>query len=190
MDIIFVRHGRTEMNERGCYGDIHDGGLSKEGISEIERLKETLEDFEFDCIFSSHMKRAMESASIIMREFILDDRLNEMNFGIFEGFNYEEINSKYPQESKKWAENFLGYRIPTGENLFDVYKRTAEFIEDVSKLYKSVLVFTHAGVIRCALSGVFDRPDYFYRFKIDSGTFTTISIDDGYMYIKGINKII
>ncbi len=188
MDIIFVRHGKTEMNEQGRYCGVIDSALLKEGIEEIGRLKKALENIEFDCVFSSPMKRTMKSASIITKEFLLDDRLNEMNFGIFEGLNYEEVSSKYPQENKKWAENFLGYRIPKGENLFDVYKRTAGFIEDVSKMYKSVLVFTHGGVIRCALSRVFDRPDYFYRFKVDSGTMTTVSIEDKYMYIKSMNK--
>jgi len=188
VDIIFVRHGKTKMNEQRRYCGVIDSVLLKEGIEEIGSLKKALENIEFDCVFSSPMKRTMKSASIITKEFLLDERLNEMNFGIFEGLNHKEVSSKYPQESEKWAQDFLGYRIPGGENLFDVYKRTAGFIEDVNKLYKSVLVFTHGGVIRCALSRVFDRPDYFSRFKVDSGTITIVSIEDEYMYIKCINK--
>jgi alpha-ribazole phosphatase len=188
MDIVFIRHGRTQMNSTGRYFGAIDTEISEEGIEEIIKLKGYLHGVDFDCIFVSPMKRAIQTAKLLDRQFIIDDRLKEMNFGVFEGYTYNEICEKYPIESKDWIENHTGYKIPKGESLEEVFNRTKDFIEEISlKEHNRVLVITHGGVIRCAMSLAVGGPDYFYKFKIEHGTVNAISIKDDYTYIKCIN---
>ena len=39
MDIVFVRHGRTELNELGCFIGNIDCHISEEGLRQAEKLK-------------------------------------------------------------------------------------------------------------------------------------------------------
>ncbi len=188
MDIIFVRHGKTILNEKNVYVGSIDTDISENGVEEIKKLAKLLHGIEFNKVFSSPLKRAIETTEIITNDnCIVDDRLKEMDFGIFEGLSYSEICEKYTQESKKWSADYLNYKIPSGESLKDVFNRTESFIKYVSEFKGKVLVVTHGGVISCALSLVFNNKDYFFKFKILHGRMNIISIEDNYMYIKGIN---
>lgn len=188
MDIIFVRHGKTLLNEKNAYVGIIDTEISSKGKKEIENLSKLLQGIQFDKVFSSPLKRTIQTTEIITGDnYVIDYRLKEMNFGIFEGLSYNEICEKYPVESKKWSADYFNYKIPRGESLKEVFNRTESFLEYISGLKGKILVVTHGGVISCALSLVFNKQDYFFKFKIIHGRMNIIAIEDNYMYIKGIN---
>jgi len=187
MDIIFVRHGSTEENRKKVYGssDIH---LSEKGKTEVLNIKNSVNNMSFGKVYISPLKRTMETSKILGVKGIHDDRIKEINFSIFGGKTYEEIKKIYPEEVSLWTKDYINYRIPGGESLKDIYERTKDFLENIISENKNVLVITHEGVIRCALCWVFDNMEYFYRFRADNGSITVISADDGYKYIKCINK--
>ena len=187
MNIVFVRHGRTELNDKHVYAGTIDSEISQNGIEEIKSIKKPLQKIKFYEVYSSPLKRAVQTAKLLAENYKIDTRLSEMNFGIFEGLSYSEIESKYVDESKAWAEDVLNYSIPKGESLIKVFNRTKAFIEEVSSKNDNILVITHGGVIRSALSLVFKQYDYFYKFKVMHGAASVISIEDGYMYIKAVN---
>ena len=138
-------------------------------------------------VYYSPLKRAVDTLGCLGLKGKEDIRLREINFGIFTGKSFEEISKIYPEETKLWTKDIYNYRIPKGESLQDVYKRVSEFLEEVCKLDKNLLLVTHDSVIRLALCWVFDNPLYFYRFKIDEGSITTITISNGYKYIYRVN---
>lgn len=187
MNIVFIRHGSTELNEKSLYCGVNGSELSTKGIMEIENIKRYLEEIKFDEVYTSPLKRTIQTSKLLTENYIIDPRLSEMNFGIFEGLSYREIEKNYIKESKAWEKDILNYRIPKGESLKDVFNRTEEFIESIKYKNKNVLVISHGGIIRCALSLVFKNYDYFYKFKVINGTASVISIEDDYMFIKGIN---
>lgn len=186
MDIVFVRHGRTELNELGCFIGNIDCHISEEGLRQAEKLKDFLGEFAFDGVYVSPLKRAIQTADILSKEYILDGRLREMNFGVFEGLKYEEIEQKYPQYLRLWNADYENYRIPEGESLQDLFDRVEDFINDVKGKHERVLVVTHGGVIRCALSLIFSSREFFYKFKIDPGSVSIVEYDGDYGFIKGI----
>lgn len=188
MDIIFVRHGKTILNEKNAYVGSIDTDISENGVEEIKKLRRLFQGVEFNKVFSSPLKRAIQSTQIITKNnYTVDNRLKEMNFGIFEGLSYNEICEKYPVESKKWVADYFNYNIPGGESLKQVFNRTENFLKDISHLKGRVLVVTHGGIISCVLSLVFNKKDYFFKFKILHGRMNIVSIEDKYMYIKAIN---
>ena len=92
--LILVRHGQTDMNVEGIYFGWLDPALNEKGREQGERAKEVLRKISYDNIYSSDLKRASETARLVnylKKELVLDKRLRELNFGIFEGLSYEEI---------------------------------------------------------------------------------------------------
>lgn len=187
MEIVFVRHGRTELNKRHCYLGSVDDCLSKEGIDEIIEVKNILGDIKFDGVYSSPLKRTLESCRILEKDFELDERIREINFGIFDGLTNKEVQTIYPNEYSNWINDYMNYKIPTGESLMELFDRTENFINDISQKHKKALVITHGGVIRCAMSLAFCSRDYFYKFQVDHGSISSISVEEGFKYIKLLN---
>lgn len=187
MDLIFVRHGKTELNASGCYVGSTDCDMIEEGYRQAEKVKDALGDASFDGIYVSPLKRAIRTAQTLCRDYEVDCRLREMDFGIFEGLRYMEIAEKYPELVKEWNADYRKYKIPGGESLDDVFDRVEDFINNVKGNHERVLVVTHGGVIRCALSLMLSGREHFYRFRVDHGSISIASFDGDYSYIKAVN---
>ncbi|MCK9443159.1 MAG: histidine phosphatase family protein [Tissierellaceae bacterium] len=187
MDIIMVRHGESEDNVVKVFSR-HDIGLTEKGKSQILDAKARLSRYNFEKVYFSPFDRTIESLDILGLQGSLEPRIREINFGIFTGKTYEEILEMYPSESKAWLDDTNNYRIPEGESLLDVYIRVVDFLEEALKTDEDVLLVTHDCVIRLALCWVFDEMDYFFKFKIDNGSITVISIDNKFKFIKSLNN--
>lgn len=181
-----IRHGESEDNIQRIFSRDHTR-LTKKGIDQIKETKELLKKFEYDKVYYSPLRRTVETLENLELEGIEEIRIREINFGIFTGRTFKEISEIYPDETKNWVDDSNNYLIPEGESLFNVYKRVGAFLEEISNYDENILLVTHDCVIRLALSWVFDNPDYFFKFKIDNGSISIISIDDGFKYIKKLN---
>ena len=63
--IYVVRHGQTDWNLEGRFQGRIDIPLNEKGKSQAKKTKEKLEGIKFDKVFSSPLKRALETAKII-----------------------------------------------------------------------------------------------------------------------------
>ncbi|MEG0069082.1 histidine phosphatase family protein [Cetobacterium sp.] len=189
--IILVRHGETELNTAGVFFGIMDPELTERGIEQAKRAKKVLEDLEYHKIYASDLKRAKETAEIINCkdiDMILTEDLREINFGIFEGYKYEELLEKYPIEVKKSQEDWKNYNYETGESVLQLQKRAINFIEKELDLYKNTVLVTHWGVINTILSYYFsDGLDAYWKFSVKNGGIVIIEFSDGYPILKGLN---
>lgn len=189
--IILVRHGETELNTAGVFFGVMDPELNERGIEQAKIAKEVLEDLEYHKIYTSDLKRAKETAEIINCkdiDMILTEDLREINFGIFEGYKYEELLEKYPIEVKKSQEDWKNYNYETGESVLQLQKRAINFIEKEIDLYKNTVLVTHWGVINTILSYYFsDGLDAYWKFSVKNGGIVIIEFSDGYPILKGFN---
>ena len=150
--IYIVRHGQTEYNVVGRYGGRIDVPLNENGINQAYELRDILKNIKFDYVFSSPLKRALETAEIICNnDIIKDDRLIERNNGDLEGKLKTEID-EFPDFNDP---NETRYNI---ENIVDFRNRIYDFFNEIKNQYrgKDVLVVTHAGVgiyARCFFEG-------------------------------------
>lgn len=188
--LILVRHGQTDMNVEGIYFGWLDPALNEKGREQGERAKEVLRKISYDNIYSSDLKRASETARLVNylnRELVLDKRLRELNFGIFEGLSYEEIKSKYPEECKESEKDWQNFNFITGENPKDLQKRAVEFVESLD-LEKNNLVVTHWGVINCILSWYFSNGiESYWKYSVENGGICIIESVDRFPILKGLN---
>lgn len=188
MELYLVRHGETEDNELGVYSGRSDKDLSLKGTRNVKALKRDLKGIKFEGCFSSPSKRCLQTANILFKGDIkIDERLREMDFGIFEGLSYNTILERFQREVMEWNRDFINYKIPMGESLKELYNRVEDFITSLDKNDGKLLIVTHGGVIRCFLCYVFGDINFFYKFQVDPASLTIISIDKDFAFIKGLN---
>ncbi len=152
--IYIVRHGESEGNVNG---DIYGGDppLTQIGIEQAETLAEVLLSKPIDIIYSSHLKRASQTAQKIADKkklkVIKTNELRERFFGKLEGTKRSLAYQTYPEKFKEFptltAEEQLTWKIVDDmETLEEVFKRTITFLKKVIKIHEgySILFVTHA----------------------------------------------
>ncbi len=181
--IILLRHAQCHGN--GYVGGQSDVALNTEGIQRASQIPALLEEVQIDRIFCSPMKRARQTITpfIDMNQHIpidYDRRLREIDFGIFEGMTYDQIQATYPQQQKAWFSDQLGTAPQNGETLTELHKRVHSFIDE-QLLYateeNTILLCGHGGSLRaitCELLRL--GPDKHWSFHIQRGNFAIVHI--------------
>lgn len=192
MNLYLIRHGQTKSNSQGRYLGSFEDELSLQGINEIKKSKEFIKAINFNKIFSSERKRAIDSAKILVdKDITYDYRLNERDFGIFENKTYKEICNEYPLEQKAWEENWIDYKIPAGESAREAYERVVEFIKDLEKEnYENCLVVTHGGVIKLIYSYILGGDlKNFWKFTSKNGSISIVKFQYDDWHIDSIIQL-
>ncbi|MCH5138644.1 alpha-ribazole phosphatase [Clostridiaceae bacterium UIB06] len=195
MNLYFVRHGETEHNKNQCYYGSIDVDITGKGVLQAQKGSEKLKNINFNKVYVSELKRAEQTANILMEgrqvELIKDKRINEINFGAFEGKSHKEIKEFYSDEWKLWCDDWKGFTPPEGECYIQFYDRIKSFMDDILKLDEdNVLIVTHGGVIRsvyCYLLG--GNLDFFWSFGSKNGDITIIKYEYRNLYIDSITHI-
>lgn len=162
--IYLLRHGETIWNrEQRTQGKSNDIELAEEGRRQAESIAKRLKNDDIDLFFSSNLKRAFETASIIAtehnKEVIPYEELGEINFGCFEGLKYSEIKEKHKEVFSIWHENPGIARIPGGETLMELKERVLTKLHQLlnENHGKNILIVSHGitiKVIIAALMGI------------------------------------
>jgi len=192
---FLLRHGQTVWNEEGRYQGGRDIDLSPAGVRQGELAAEYLSNVNFSNIYSSPMKRAMDTAAIIRKERNLElkliDNLKELNFGEWEGLRFNEINEKYHNDYKKWIGDSYNNAPPGGESFKIVQGRAVVGINSIIKENKdgsSVAVVTHGGVIVSLLAYWLQLPlERWHSIVQRQGAINIVVIDGNFPYIAAIN---
>ncbi len=181
-----IRHGESMDNVAQVLSRPNTC-LTHNGIEQIKKTKKLLEKYKFNKVYYSPFKRTDETRFHLGLEGIKEERIREINFGIFEGLGYKDFTKDFPEESKLWIDDPFTYEIPSGESIYMVYERVKNFLDEVVKDDEDILLVTHDGVIKLICSWVFDDPSYYFKFKAENGSISIISIDKGYKFIKKLN---
>ncbi|KEI77838.1 alpha-ribazole phosphatase [Clostridium botulinum A2 117] len=198
MNVYLVRHGETEQNKRkNFYGKL-DVGLNEKGEKQSYKVGELLKDVKFNKIYISDRKRTRETAERILERnrfyekekniIYKDERINEIDFGIFEGKSYEEIGSLYPKEQEKWEKDWKNFAPPKGESAVVFYNRVENFMKHIQKEEDgNYLIVTHGGVIRMIYSYILqNNMDFYWNFASRNGDITLIKYEYGNLFIDYI----
>lgn len=181
--LILVRHGQTDMNKEHKYYGRLDVPVNEIGKEQAKKACNNLEAFniDYDKIYSSNLKRAYETAEIInykKYDICIDERLQEMDFGIFEGLSYDEIMEKYPEEMGKLKDDWRTYSYVIGENPYEMQERAIEFLNSIDKT-KNILVATHWGIICSLLSYLFsNKLESYWKFDVKNGGIVVIEFTE------------
>lgn len=195
MRIYLVRHGETELNQKKCYYGHMDVGLSEKGVKQAKAIGAFFRNHSFDVVVSSPLIRAVKTAEYILggreQKIVVDERLSEQNFGIFEGFTYEQLLERYPDEFQSWNQNFSGYRIPGGESFSDVRDRIDNYLKELTGRDGTMLLVAHKGTLGHFLASSLGLPlEGYWNFVFEQGSYSCIDYEDGYAIIRKLNQSI
>lgn len=184
--LVLVRHGEPEAAARGrCYGKL-DVGLSDDGRAQVHNTAAWMHGAHhlLSAVYSSPRRRASESAEIIAATYKLgvtiDNRLCEIDFGLFEGLTYEEVEQRFPVEYKMWMERPTEVLFPGGEDFKRMKRRVQRALGEmlVNHPAQTVAIVSHGGVNRIILAAALRMrsPDI---FRLDQ-SYAAASIIDYY----------
>lgn len=148
--MILIRHLPTSFNRKGLLqGKINNSILP---IIESER-KEVEKNLTFinkhfsnPRILVSEYKRTQETASVYgFESYTIDERLNELDFGAYEGKEKSRLISENPD----WLTNPLALRF--GEEIKFFNSRVIDFLSSRNK-DEELVIFGHGAFIRAAIS--------------------------------------
>lgn len=123
INLTLIRHGKTPSNREHRYLGVTEEALSGEGRKQLEILAEKDILKKPWLLFISPMLRCQESAGILFpgRKAYPIEEWREMNFGTYEGKNYEDLkNDSYYQ---KWIDSNGTLPFPEGESQQEYIKR-------------------------------------------------------------------
>ncbi len=156
--LILIRHGRTDWSDQKRYCGGSDIPLNERGRTQARELGEKLQGHVVHKIYSSSMKRAVQSANIVFAGRPVEplEELREMSFGLWDGLTYQEIMARDPQVYSQWLENPLCVTPPEGENLSALARRVRKGLTRIFKGNhgKTVALFTHGGPIKIILCDI------------------------------------
>jgi len=162
INLYFIRHPEVENASMMVFNGSRDVDLSENGIIQAQKLKEFFMYKNIKKIFSSPLKRCLKTAKIIQDglncELIVDYRLQERNFGIFESLSWKEIEQKYPLEALSFLKDPFNFKIKNGESFFDVYNRVNSFLSEFD-FEKDTLIVAHGGINRVLIKYFMDLKD-------------------------------
>lgn len=159
MVIYMMRHGETDWNTQHLFQGRTDIPLNENGRKVAEWTRDGLKDVPFDVAFCSPLRRAKETAQIILEgrdvKLIEDERIIEMGFGEYEATSMRntdeelEIFFKHPEAyvDKKGIEPFEEV-LARAQNFLDELTANSEYQDS------TILVATHGAMLR-GLIGAF-----------------------------------
>ncbi len=170
-NILLIRHGQSEWNKLNLFTGFKNIELSEQGIEEANKAGQNFKnlDIKFNIVFTSKLKRAQETAKIILQnldqwnflnnegKIISNFNLNERDYGDLTGLNKKETAEKFGEEQvHKWRRGYSD-QPPNGESLEDVVRRVTKYFEEVIKPAiqsdenDNILIAAHGNSLRALL---------------------------------------
>lgn len=181
MRLILVRHGQTGHNASDLVQGQTDSSLSERGRVQAELAGRRLAEMPVDAVYVSDLERALETASIISAVLlepapVIDRRLREQHFGVFERRPIVELL----EEMAAKEQDFATFIPPGGETRVQFHDRIMGFLKESCLRHRdeTVLAITHYGVINILMGAFLEHEAPLATdWRIENGSITIFDID-------------
>ncbi len=152
---VVMRHGEAESNVNHYLNSSIDehNTLTDEGRRQVLARIEELRSLGITKVYTSPLPRTLETAALITEALglpaaIIDERLRETNFGVFDGRPIHEMDAQIPHHKS------FTHAPEGGETIRDVRTRVGSFLTQRNNEHEneSILVVTHADVVWMSLA--------------------------------------
>ena len=160
-NLILVRHGQSEWNEKNLFTGWENPGLTNKGKSEAENAGKLIKnlDITFSYMFTSALIRAQLTGSIILSQInqeeipiFKDKALNERFYGDLQGLNKDECRKKWGDEQVQIWRRSYDKGPPSGETLKETGERVLPYYKkEISPLLlegANIIVAAHGNSLR------------------------------------------
>lgn len=158
LEILLIRHGQTDWNVMQKVMGRQPIPLNERGRQQADKLAEFLSNARLDCIVSSPVLRAMQTAKIVAsRHEGLNvepsDGLSEIDYGEWVNLTFAELTEKHSETWRRYREDPNDLVLPGGESMPQVVGRVGELLSTVRSRFAEgrVALVSHADVIKLAL---------------------------------------
>lgn len=195
--LYIIRHGATKSNKRHAYLGNTNEPLSNEGGEQIIFYNEAgryPKEKDNLLIFSSSMLRCLQTKDILYPDTraILLPEWKEIDFGRFEGKNYQDLNGD--PDYQRWIDSGGVTAFPGGESRDEFVKRSMaglewciECMEDYKQ--KSAVCVVHGGTIMAIMSSLTGGDYYDYQVKNGQGYEIELSIKNNNVQLEKLTPI-
>lgn len=189
MELYVLRHGTTEWNRLHLLQGHTDVPLDEEGRKLAAETGRALRDVRFDLCYSSPLSRAVETARLVLGErdvpILTDPRLEEMNFGDYEGHDCLDDgtaeNRRIAEAMKMDMHHFDA--PPGGETIQELIARTKSFYDEITQNPamedKRILVSMHGGSGRALMLNAWGGESFWHGCVPKNCTICIVKLSHG-----------
>ena len=155
-EILLARHGETDWNRENRFQGHADPPLNELGRQQARELAAALAGEEIDAVYSSPLRRALETAQVVAEPHgvpaVPVEGLREVDVGSWQSLTREEVERRFPEQFQRWLGYGRGW--DDGESYEDMSDRVIAALRELAARHRGerLLVVTHGGPIRAALA--------------------------------------
>jgi len=192
--VLLVRHGQTKSNITGYFMGWSNEDISDLGYAQVRSLSSRLAKFPIATIYTSPLKRAMNTARILAEPHKLElnvlDDLTEIGLGDWQGLHRDEISQKWPEIWRQSRIDPSVVTFPNGENFQQLTERAVRAFNRIvaDNTNRHTLAVTHDAVIRVLVAHVLGTSNSIYRhMEINNASLSVIRVEDDRMRLVTLN---
>lgn len=213
MRLIFIRHPETMANVNKLIYGRTESEYSQEGAASIPWVVEQMHGISIDEMYVSPLQRTKYLAEQIaldhgFTDMVMEERILEMNFGVFENMTNAQARASYPSEYAALMKNYSHFQIPGGESFFMVRERVQDFLHELSEKenleleraesdgadpkelpQKVIVAVAHSMVIRSALSCLLGIGlEDIWHIKMNPASIVDVDYRHGYAMLQQLKS--
>jgi 2,3-bisphosphoglycerate-dependent phosphoglycerate mutase len=159
--LVLVRHGQSAWNQKNLFTGWKDPELTELGKEEAFKAGQHIkkQNIKFNLLFTSALKRAQDTASIILEvieesniNIFKNEALNERDYGDLTGLNKDMARQEFGEEQVQIWRRSYSDGPPNGESLEDTYNRVIPYFENeimpALQKNKNVIISAHGNSLR------------------------------------------
>lgn len=158
--ILLVRPGQTDFDVQHRIQGGLDLPLNEDGHKEVEELVQALANQSIDLILTGPNDPSSGTAEILAEKLDIPlktcDGLRNLNQGLWEGLEFEEVKRKFPSVYKHWEEAPAEVSIPNAESAQQAALRVEKALKKYARKVPCVLIVATeplATLVACLVEG-------------------------------------
>ncbi|MEB3281689.1 MAG: histidine phosphatase family protein [Lyngbya sp.] len=194
--VILVRHGQSTYNaQHRIQGRLDDSVLTEKGSNAAYQVGDTLANLTFDAIYCSPLKRAKQTAELVVSRLKNPPQLQptellmEIDLRLWAGLLRQEVIEKYPEDYHAWRERphefFMVLSEPEGEKKYfpvlALFEQARQFWRELLTRHQdeTVLIVAHNGINRCLIATALGiEPKYYQSIQQSNCGISVLNFSD------------
>lgn len=186
MALVFVvRHGETEGNEKMIYRGRWDLPLNVNGKEQVRKVGETLKTINLGAVYTSPLKRAIETASDIIEgravKTLIEKAFIDIDYGDWTKLPEKDVVQKYPDLHRQWKKSPESVVFPNGEGLKDVRRRVEPALVRLAESHQreNIVIVSHRVTIKVIICIVLGLDiSAFWKVQVDTASISVIEFNE------------
>ena len=163
--VIIVRHGQSTYNaQKMIQGRCDESVLTEKGMTDAQKLGQTLSEVKIDAFYCSPLQRARLTAETIQAGLTNSptlqptDRLIEIDLPLWEKKKKDEVKSECANDYRQWKENPHEFKMILEDGtehypVLSLYQQAQDFWREALSKHQgqTILIVAHNGINRCLI---------------------------------------